>query len=94
MLSKFFSARSVAIIGASHKHGKIGNVILNNFLDGKYKGKVFLVNSSVKKIHEKRCYASVLEIKDKIDLAVIAIPAEAVVKAAEECGKAGIKNNI
>ena len=55
MLSKFFSARSVAIIGASHKHGKIGNVILNNFLDGKYKGKVFLVNSSVKKIHEKRC---------------------------------------
>lgn len=92
-LKTFFNPQSVAVVGASGEPGKIGNIIAKNLLELGYQGQVFLVNPNHQKLLEKRCYKSLLEIKEKIDLAIVAIPAELVVPViSESAGK--VKNFV
>jgi acetyltransferase len=94
MLRRFFYPNSVALIGASRTKGKVGYEILKNLLQGKYKGKVYPVNPKAKKILGKKCFASVLDIAEKIDLAVIMVPAKVVPQVLEECGRKKIQGAI
>lgn len=93
-LEKFFSPKSVAIIGASSNREKIGYGILKNMIEGKFKGKIFPVNLNSKKILGLKTYPSVSQIKDKIDLAIVVIPSQFVNSTLKECGEKGIKNAI
>ncbi len=91
-LDNFFYPKSIAVIGASNKLGKVGNAIVKNL--GKFEGKVFPINLKEKEILGIKAYKSVLEVKESIDLGVIAIPEKSVYPVLEECGKKGIKNII
>lgn len=82
-MKKFFYPKSVAIIGASHKPGKIGYEIFKNFLE--FPGKVFPVNPNTEPILGRKVYSSILKIKEKVELAIIAIPANSVKKVLKEC---------
>ncbi len=93
-LDQFFKAKRVAIIGVSKNPNKVGHVIFRNLIDNNFQGEVFIVNPNEKEILGKTCYQSVLNIKEKVDLAVIAIPADIILKVVEECGKKGIKHLI
>lgn len=94
-LSRVFKPSSVAVIGASEKPGKVGQTIMQNYLDVGFQGDLFPVNINAgETILGKKAYKSVLDIKKNIDLAVIAIPAELVPKALEECGKAKAKGVV
>ncbi|MEK7167105.1 MAG: acetate--CoA ligase family protein [Patescibacteria group bacterium] len=93
-LSKFFSPNSIAIIGASHESGKVGYEIIANLIDGKYKGKIFLINPKAGKILGKKVFKNIFEIKEKIDLAIIIVPAKICPKILEEVGKRKIKYAI
>ena len=90
-LDMFFKAQKIAVIGASHEIGKVGNVIFRNLYQRKT---VYPVNPNASEIFHIKCYKSVLEIEDSIDLAIIAIKANLVPSAVEECGKKKIKNVI
>lgn len=92
-LEKFFNPKSVCIIGASREKNKIGHIILKNFVDG-FHGKIYPVNPKAKKILGLKCYKSVSEIKNKVDLGVVCVPAKIVPFVLEECGKKKIKNVI
>lgn len=85
-LDKFFKPRSIAVIGASRDQNKIGHVILKNLIDAGFKGKIFPVNPKADEIINLKCYGSVLDIKEDIDLAIISVPAEIAVKVVKECG--------
>ncbi len=85
-----FDISSVAIVGASPKEGKVGNIILRNFLQD-FKGKVYPVNPKYNEIFGLKCYPNVSSIEDKVDLLVVAIPAKAVPGVIEEAGKKGVK---
>ncbi len=91
-MHKFFNPNKVVLIGASSRKGKIGYEILKNIL--KSKVKVYPVNPKRDKILGRKCYKSIEEINDKIDLAVIAIDAEKCVEEIKKCGENGIKNVI
>lgn len=97
-LDYFFNPRGVAVIGASRERRKPGHVIFRNFLEnliaGQFKGEVYPINPKAERILGMPCYASVLELKDKIDLVVIAVPAPIVPKVLEESGRAGAKGAI
>ena len=84
---------SVAIIGASPKDGKAGNIILKNFIR-RFKGKIFAVNPKYKEIFGVPCFPSIKDIPEDIDLAVIAIPAEKVPAAIKEASEKGVKYAI
>jgi acetyltransferase len=75
-LNKLFNPSSIAIVGASEEEGKVGNVIAKNILTLGYTGKVFLVNPKHETLFGQKCYKSLNEITDEVDLAVIIIPAK------------------
>jgi len=92
-IESLFNPKSVAIIGASRDPNKIGNVILRNFLQS-YRGKIFPVNPNAETILGLKCYKSILDIKEKVELAVIVVPAQIVPQVLEECGKKKVKAAI
>ncbi len=86
-----FDPRSVAIIGASRHEEKIGFVILRQLIRAGYEGRIYPVNPSAKEILGLRCYKSVADVPDEIDLAVIAVPAKVVPSVMRNCGAKGVK---
>ena len=93
-LEAVFNPNSIAIIGASREPNKIGHVIVKNFVDGGFGGKVYPINPNAEEILGLKAYKSVLDIKEKIDSAIISVPAGAVAGVLEECGKKGIKGVV
>ncbi|MHB1829945.1 MAG: CoA-binding protein, partial [Candidatus Micrarchaeaceae archaeon] len=94
-LKPMLKPASVAIIGASRDPEKVGHVILQNYLNAGYSGKLYAVNKNAgADISGIKVFRSILDIKQEIDLAVIAIPAQFVPEAMEECGRAGAKTAI
>lgn len=94
MLEHFFSPDTVAVIGASREEGKVGYDVLKNLVSYGYKGKVYPVNPHADNILGIRTYASLKEINDRIDLAVIVVPAPYVLKVVDECSTKGIDSII
>ena len=94
MLEYFFNPQSVAIIGASRNPEKVGYSILSNIIDSGYRGKIYPVNPKVEDVLGYKCYSSVLEIDDDLDLAVIAIPAKFVIQVIKECAEKNLKSAI
>jgi len=93
-LDAVFNPKSIAVIGASREPNKIGHVIVKNFIDGGFAGKVYPINPNAEEILGMPSFRSVLEVKEKIDSAIIAVPAAAVAGVLEECGKKGIKGVV
>ena len=92
-LDNFFNPRTVAIIGASNHIDKVGGILMKKALASKCK--IVPVNPSHSEVFGVKCYNSIEDYKGgKIDLAVIAIPKEFVVRSLEDCGEKGIKNVI
>ena len=93
-LKPMLKPESVAIIGASRDPDKVGHIILQNYINAGYSGRLYAVNRNAEEIMGIKAYGSVLKIRDRIDLAVIAIPAQFVPEAMEECGRAKVKSVI
>jgi acetate---CoA ligase (ADP-forming) len=91
-LDNFFSAKGIAIVGVSKNASKVGHVLLRNLLEGGFKGKIYPVNPKLKSLLGLKVYKSVKDIKSKVELAVIAVPAELVLKVVMECNKKKIKD--
>jgi len=89
-----FDPKSVAVIGASRDPSKIGHVLLRNFIEGGFRGEVYPINPKTDEILGLKCYLSVKNVKEEVDLAVIAIPAKLVPEALRECGEKGVKGAI
>jgi acyl-CoA synthetase (NDP forming) len=85
-----FSPRSIAVIGASARPGKLGQVLMRNLLEG-YPGILYPVNPGESEIMGLRAYARVQDVPDQVDLAVIALPPETCVEAMRDCAKAGAR---
>lgn len=77
-LDLLFDPQSVAIVGATEKEGKVGNTVAKNILELGYQGEVFLVNPKHKELLGRKCYPALESIGEKVDLAIIIVPAEAV----------------
>ncbi len=90
-LTPFFRPRSVAVIGASKRRGSIGGELFRNILEGDFAGAAFPVNRDGEPVAGVRAYASIEEIPDPVDLAVITLPAAAVMGAAEQALRKGVR---
>jgi 3-hydroxypropionyl-CoA synthetase (ADP-forming) len=93
-LVKFFKAKSVAVIGASATPGKIGHEVLRSLSQYEYAGKVYPVNLTAETILGLKSYASVLDIPEAIDLAVLTVPARTAPSVIDECGRKGVRNVV
>ena len=89
-LNRFFNPNAVAVVGASSKPGKVGHAILRNLASSGFQGPIYPVNPHADEILGLKCHRSVVEIEGPVDLAVVVVPAPAVVPVMEECGEKGI----
>ena len=86
----FFKPKGIAIVGASANATKGGHVILNNVIKG-FKGGVYPVNPRYSEISGIKCYPTVLQVPDPVDLAIIFVPAAFVPAVLQDCAQRGIR---
>lgn len=87
MINSLFDPKSVAVIGATDREGSVGFGLCRNLLEGGKRRKIYFVNPNRSEVFSKKTYPSVLDIKEKVELAVIAVPAPVVEKVAREAAK-------
>jgi len=93
-LTKLFNPKVVAIIGASAKVGSVGHSLMRNIIGSGFDGIVYPINPKHDSILGVKAFASLQDVPDKIDLALIATPAKTVPAIVEGCGKAGVSGIV
>src|ERR1700724_3654486 len=93
-LDSFFSPASIALIGASRHRGKVPGRLLSMLRKNGCPGKLYPINPNYGDIECLKCYPSIAKVGQPIDLAIVVIPARAVLGALEECAAAGVKNAV
>jgi acyl-CoA synthetase (NDP forming)/GNAT superfamily N-acetyltransferase len=93
-LRHVLAPESVVVIGASRRRGTVGRAILDNIITGGYSGRLYVVNPRARQISGEHCLSSVLDLPEPADLAVIAVPAAAVLDVAEQCGQRGVRSLV
>jgi len=89
-----FNARSIAFLGASQDPRKWGFTMLNNVINGGFKGRIYPVNPNEDEILGLKVYKSIADIPEIPDLAVIAVPPMNVLQVVKECVKRGVRAGI
>ncbi|MCB1348865.1 MAG: CoA-binding protein, partial [Maritimibacter sp.] len=93
-LAKMMNPKSVAIYGASENAESVGGRVFANLKADGFEGKIHPINPKHKKVGGLKCYPSVLEIGEEVDLALIATPAKTVPGIIRDLGEAGCHNAI
>jgi len=86
--------RSVAVVGASRQEGSVGKRILMNIIESGFKGPVYPINPKASELCGLKCYPSILDVEQPVDLAVIAVPAAIVPEVARQAGEKGVKGLV
>ena len=82
--------RSVAIVGASRRPGSIGAAVMANLVAGGFTGPIYPINPHASTIEGLPAYASLREVPETPELAVVGVPAAQVVDVARDCAAAGV----
>jgi len=93
-LDAIFAPESVAVVGASSTPGKVGHDIFENILKGGSKGTLYPVNPKARSVLSVRCYKSISEIPDPVDLAMIILPPRIAIKTVDDCINKGVKGIV
>lgn len=93
-VGNLLSPRSVAVIGATPSTSRVGGAVLANLLSGAYQGPVFPVSRTRTAVRGVRAYATVRDIPDEVDLAVIAVPAAEIGSVLDDCMAKGVKGLV
>jgi acetate---CoA ligase (ADP-forming) len=90
-LRPFFEPACAAVVGASSRRGSIGGELFRNVLAADFAGAAYPVNLGGEPVAGVRGYTRIADIPDKVELAVICVPGEHVLGAAQEALEAGVK---
>ncbi len=90
-LDAFFTPNNVAVIGATENPGSVGRTTLWNLISTPFGGAVFPVNPKRSSVLGIKAYQSILQVPERVDLAVVVTPAPSIPGIIHECGQAGVK---
>lgn len=93
-LDALFNPRTVAVIGATDRPDTVGRTVLQNLLLPAFRGQVYPVNPQRAEVLGHKCYKSIREIPERMDLAVLATPAITIPGLIGECVDAGAKSAV
>jgi acetyltransferase len=93
-LEPLLNPKAIALIGATDREGSVGQALMKNLFRGKSERRIYFVNPKRESAMGEKCYASVADVPQQVELAVVATPAETVPQIAEECGQAGVGGMI
>lgn len=90
-LPDFFAPKSVALIGASERAGRLGTVVLGNLRQGGFQGPIWPVNPKRQQVQGLRCWPNVASLPQAPDLAIVCTPPQTVVALVDELGRLGTR---
>ena len=90
-LRPFFQPKAVAVVGASRDPSSIGYRILEALVLNRFQGLVYPVNPKASTIAGIRAYPSVRDVPEPVDLAVVAVPRDAVPGVVDDCAARGVR---
>ncbi len=88
-LKRIFNAESVAIVEVVKDETHQGYQVLEALAEGKYEGRIYPVSTVEKSVLGVRCYHSVSDIPENIDLALVTTPPGSLKNLLPELGKKG-----
>ncbi|MEK3937085.1 acetate--CoA ligase family protein [Sporosarcina sp. FSL W7-1349] len=93
-LEALFNPKSVAIIGASPDAKKIGGRPLSYLQRYGFKGAIYPINPKYEEINGLTCYSDILQVPSPVDVAIIALPSQVVIKNLKMCALHGVKSVV
>lgn len=94
MKDEILFPKSIAVVGVSSDKSKIGRVIYDNALNGGYQGKIYPVNPKYDNIDGEKCYPTVNDIEESIDMVCISLPYQLVEGIVDDCILKKVKSVI
>jgi acyl-CoA synthetase (NDP forming) len=86
--------KSIALIGASNNVKKTGGRLLSYMIRHNYPYDIFPINPNETLIQGKRCYKTVDELPNHVDLALVVVPVKLILSVMEACARKGIKTLV
>ncbi len=93
-MQAFFRPRAIAVIGASRQPDNIGRRVLEYLVMNHFNGPVYPVNPRANVVGSICAYPTIGDVPGPVDLAIIAVPAQAVLPVVEACGKKGVRGLV
>ncbi len=93
-LDKLLHPRSIAVVGATTRHGAVGNIVMRNMLSAGFEGPVFPVNPKYEAVAGVLAYPDVASLPKAPDMAVVCIPPEPIPNVIAELGARGTRAAI
>jgi acetate---CoA ligase (ADP-forming) len=93
-LRAILTPHAVAVVGASRRPGSIGATLLENLRRTGFTGPIYPVNPQAESIAGLVCHPTVQAIGQRVDLAVVAVPAAAVPDVVRDCARAGVRGVV
>ncbi|MFB0561902.1 MAG: acetate--CoA ligase family protein [Candidatus Lokiarchaeia archaeon] len=93
-IDAIFKPRSIAITGASDKKARLGNMLLYNFIDIGYEGKLYPINPDEETVMGLKSYPSLKDIEGPVDLLVVSLHPDKVPQVIEEAVEKDVKGAI
>jgi acetyl coenzyme A synthetase (ADP forming)-like protein len=87
----FVAPKAVAVIGASSRDGTVGAELFRNLVQGGFAAGLYPVNPRATEIVGRTAYPSIGDVPERIELAVIVVPAVGVAGVARQCAEAGVR---
>ena len=91
MLTPLLAPRTVAVVGAADDRQILRGRILNVMRQHAFDGELFPVSRSRDVVQGLQAYPSVAACPERVDLAILIVPANAIADAMLSCGRAGVK---
>ena len=93
-LAPMLAPSAIAVVGVSRDPGGIGRRVFDALRSGGFRGPVYPVNPTATEIDGVPCLSSARALPRGTDLAVVAVPAPAVLDVVDECAAAGVKSLV
>ncbi len=93
-LDVLFAPRSVAVVGATERPGSVGRTVLWNLISNPFGGTVYPINPKRPNVLGIKAWPSLAALPERVDLAVVVTPAQAVPGVIQECAALGIRGAI
>ncbi|MEZ5665267.1 MAG: GNAT family N-acetyltransferase [Burkholderiaceae bacterium] len=90
-LDTLFAPASVAVFGASLRPASVGGTVWHNLRTGGYAGRLYPVNPRHRELDGVPAFASVADLPEAPDLAILCTPAQAIVPLITELGQRGTR---
>ena len=93
-MDSLFNPASVAVIGASDNHGKLGYHVMKSLTRGGFGGTIIPVNPGSREIMGLKTSPSIADCNSHVDLAIVVVPAKMVPQVFLECAKKDVKGIV